>query len=814
MRLLQDFSYALRAARLRPAFTLILLAALALGIGLTTAIFSVFYGVLLKPLAFRDPGRLVLVRERLAKVVPFPINMPPPDAVELAEAPAFSGGAVFISTQRNTGGVERPERVDCLRASAALLTVLGVSPAEGRNFTAHEDDAGIRVALVSQAFAQRQFAGEDPVGRRILLDAEPYQVIGLLPRGLVFPTHGMMMRGGNADVWVPLSLTPAERAPNDLYEFGVIARIRDGLTTAQAQGSVAAAMKRIDDRLPAELRVAAGALPQAVILPLREEIVGDSRRLLLLLLGAVGALLLITCMNVSNMLLSRALARRREMAVRTALGATGRRIVCQMLNENLLLFTIGGLLGALCAAWFQSVLLGLLPPDLPRTEDIHIDGIALAFAVGVSLITGLLFGLAPALGALRMDLTSALQEGSRAQSGGLVIGPTRRFLVGAQIALAFVLLTSAGLLIRSFLSVLNRQAELRTEHVLTFGLALPDKQYPTLAAAHAFFRDLTARVGRIPGVISLGYGTDLPLENADGRLITPDRPTAHGWPIPDNTDIEGAYFESLGQRLVAGRYLNASDRSGSEPVAMVNEAFVRAYWPGENGVDHRFKIGPQSSALPWMRIVGVVADSSSRAADTPVSPHMYTPWDQEHFPPGLRNVWFVVRTGGDGLQLAGVVRDSVRALNPALPVVKLRSMEQVVSGAVASRSANTWLVTVFAIAALLLTALGVYGVIAHSVSERTREIGIRMALGAAPGRVAGAVFREGARLMAVGLIAGVAGSFAVARLISTLLYGVSGDDALTMCAAAVVLAVTALAAMMLPCSRAMRVDPWRALREE
>ena len=813
MRLLQDFSYALRSARLRPMFTVVLIAALALGIGLTTAIFSVFYGVLLKPLGFREPSRLVLVRERLPQLSPVPVSLPPPEAIELARTPAFADAAIFISAQRNTGGEDRPERVDCLRASSRLLPTLGLTPMEGRNFTSREDETGVRVALISRAFELRRFGSRQAVGETILLDSEPYRIVGVLPAGLVFPTHGMQQTGGSAEVWVPLSLTPEERAPfNSNYRFALVGRIRDGATLDQARGSAAAVMNRIVSRFPPALRTLADV--HVALLPLREEIVGDSRRLLFLLLGTVGALLLITCMNVSNMLLSRALARRREMAVRAALGASARRIVWQMLDENLLLFTTGGLLGALCAAWFQSVLLGLLPPDLPRTQDVHIDAVVLAFTVAVSLLTGLVFGLAPALGALRVDLTAALQDGSRGQSGGLVIGRTRRFLVAAQIALAFILLTSAGLLIRSFLGVLNRQAELRTEHVLTFGLDLPDKQYPTLESAHAFFHELSDRLERNASVTALGFGTDLPLENADGRFITPERATAQGQPLPNNTDIDGAYFQSLGQPLLAGRYLNAGDRKTSERVAIVNQAFGRAYWAGGNALDHRFKIGPPMSAFPWIRIVGVVADSSAREPDQPVPPHMYTPWDQELYPVRLKNVWFVVRTRGDGLRLGGEVRDAVRSLNPALPIVKLRSMEQVVSGAVAPRSANTWLVTVFAMAALLLTALGVYGVIAHSVSERTREIGIRMALGAAPGRVARSVFQEGLRLMAAGLVAGIAGSFAVARLIAALLYGVSGDDALTMAAAAAVLALTALGAMMLPSWRAMRVDPWAALREE
>src|SRR5579884_1149580 len=541
MLVLQDLSYALRSARHRPGFTLVLVAALALGIGLTTAIFSVFYGVLLRPLGFHAPERLVLVRERLPKVAPIPINMPAPHALEFAETPAFSDAAVFIETQRNAGGADRPERVDCLRASSRLLPVLGLHPAAGRNFTADEDKRGARVALVSQAYERKRFGGRDPIGQVLLLDGEPYEVIGVLPRGLAFPTHGMDQPGGSAEVWLPLSLTPAERMPNDNFSYSLIARVRDGVTMEQARQAAEVVMKRIANRVPPEVRAMADL--HAALLPVREQMVGDSRRLLVLLLGAVGALLLITCLNVSNMLLSRAAARRREIAVRAAMGASSRRIARQILHENLLLFAAGGLLGILCASWFQTLLLRLLPPDLPRTQDIHIDGAVLGFTIAVSLVTALVFGLAPALAALRVDLTTALQEGSRSQAGGRAIGRTRQVLVAAQIALAFVLLTSAGLLIRSFASVLGQQSALRTEHVLTFGVALPETQYAGVASAHRFYEELSRRLQAIPGAVAVGYGTGLPLENYGGRLITPENPTAAGRPLTDNTDIAGDYFQ-------------------------------------------------------------------------------------------------------------------------------------------------------------------------------------------------------------------------------------------------------------------------------
>ena len=354
MQLTQDLSFALRSARRRPGFVLVLVAALALGVGLTTAIFSVFYGVLLKPLPFQDSDRLVLIREKLPKLVAIPINMPAPDALEFSQSPALADSAIFISAQRNLEGRDRPELVNCLRASARLLPLLGVHTLRGRNFTQQEEDSSAPVALISASLKERRFSRTDPLGKTLLLDGRPYQIIGVLPPSLVFPTHGMLQGSENADVWIPLSLTSEERAlQNDDYDYSLIARLRAGLTIQQAHAAESLVVNRIASRLSPEIRAQVDL--GVAILPLKNEIVGDSQRLLSLLLGAVGALLLISCVNVSNMLLSHAFARRRELAVRTALGAAAQRLVWQMLHENLFLFVLGGSLGVLCAVWSQTL---------------------------------------------------------------------------------------------------------------------------------------------------------------------------------------------------------------------------------------------------------------------------------------------------------------------------------------------------------------------------------------------------------------------------------------------------------------------------
>lgn len=809
--LVQDFKFAIRSARQRLVFTIVLIGALTLGIGLTTSIFSVFYGVLLRPLPFRDPSRLVLVKETLPKVVPFPINMPPPHAIEFSRSKAFTDTAIFISSPRNLGG-DPPERVDCLRASWRLLPLLGISPVRGRNFTEQEDQNKASVAIISEALAKRRFGAGDALGRTILLDKRPYQIIGVLPRSLVFPTHGMQ-QGDSAAVWVPLSLTPEERAITNVdYSYSLIARLASGVSMAQARQETTAAIRQFVHPRASRIRRQAELSP--AIMPLQNEITGDSRRLLFLLLGAVGVLLLVSCLNVSNMLLSRSVARRREIAVRTALGASARRITSQLLNENLLLFIVGGILGALCAMWSQGTLVRLLPSNLPRINDIRLDTNVLAFTLAVSLITGLLFGLAPALGSLQVDLRTALQEGSRALSGGRFMGSIRKSLVVAQISLTVVLLTSAGLLLKSFFVVLDQQADLRTERVLTFGIALPEEQYQKPESTEIFYRELSNRLQQIPGLKAVGFGTDIPLEGRSGRLILPDQPVAGNQSVvEDYTDVEGAYFQSLGVPLISGRFFNDHDERGSEPVAIVNEAFSAAFWPGRSALNHRFKIGPPSYPAPWIRIVGVVGNVSGRTAGA-VSPHIYVPFDQEPVGVFRHEASFVLRSSGPVLNLDNVVRKTVHALDPSLPVLNLRSMEQVVSGAVAPRSANARLLMLFGIAALLLTALGIYGVVAYSVSERTREIGIRMALGAARSSVWRSVLWEGTRLGILGLALGLPASLAAGQLIRSLLYGVSPQDLFTLSTVVAAVGVTNVAATLIPGWRAVRVDPVVALRYE
>ncbi len=810
MWLIQDLIFALRQARHNFGSTFILIVALSLGIGLTTSIFSVVYTVLLKPLPFHDPDRLALIMERLPQI-PTPINLPPAQALELSKNPAFSEAAIFISSARNLESGDRPERVDVLRASPGLLPLLGIYPLHGRSFTRQEDIEGVRVALISSSFGQRRFGIESKaIGKLVVLDGMNYEIVGVLPSGLSFPAIGMLQSPRNADIWVPLSLTPSEQSPqNPDYSYSLIARLRRGFTVKQAQVGAAKAIERIMSQFPPQLQ---GKIHiEAAILPLKEQIVAGSRTLLFLLIGVVAALLLISCMNVSSLLLYKALARRRELALRVALGAEPKRIILQLLNETLLLFVTGGVIGTLCAVWLERGLIHLLPPDLPRLEDVHINAPVLEFAVTISVITGLIFGMAPALSAFRADLAHNLNDGSRSHSAGPSVGRVRRVLVITQIAVTFVLLTTAGLLLRSFSAVIDKHAFLRTEKVLSFGLALSKKEYPGVSKGQVFYRELSRRLKAIPGVLAVGIGTDIPFENRSGRLISPEHASVDRNPIVYNTDVEGAYFQALLIPVIAGRVFDAEGRE-SEPVAVVNSSFNKAFWKDNKSIDHRFKFGPPSAPGPWIRIIGVVADSAARDPDKPTEPHIYIPLAQDPYQEiAMREAWFVVRAGANALNHTQTVYSAVHSLDPVMPLIRLRTMEQVVSSAVAPRNANTWLTTAFSLAALLLTSLGIYGVLAESVAQRTREIATRIALGATQSDISGLVVREGAKLVLCGIAIGIPASFATSRLMQTLLYGISPEDWTTRLGVVAAITVALIVVMLIPVWRAINVKAQVAL---
>ncbi len=805
--LLQDLRYSQRVLRQSPTFTAVAILTLALGIGATSAIFSVVNAVLLKPLPFRSADRLVLVRQQIPKLGPQPMRVAAPDTVEYRKGEVFEEAGAMQNRVYDLSGDGGPEQITGGRVSASLFPMLGAAPLAGRSFSEDEDRLRIRVVLLSYGLWQRRYGRDTKIfGRAILLNREPYQVIGVMPSTFVFPPRGMP-QDENADLWMPLGLTQDERRTYlDNPSYSVIGRLRPGLSIERASAEMMTIADRIQASFPPQFKA---ALPpdlelKAFVVPFKEQVVGGSRQLLFLLLGAVGFLLLIACANVANMLLSRSATRGRELALRAALGAGRARLVRQLLTESLLLSVLGGGLGILLAWWGTGLLVAALPGNVPLTEQIRIDARVLGFAVAVSVLTGLLFGRAPALSALQNDRRNRLSH-----RGWLLSG-----LVSAQLALALVLLTCAGLLIRSFVRLELSDHGFLAEHLLTASIALPESQYGGKTKARDFYQTLLLRLASSPAARVAGMASDLPFEGVWSRVVTPEGSVAPHVPIVNYTLVLGDYFQALGAPLKRGRFFTEADRFGATPVILVNETLARRFWPGQDAIGKRLTIGMPEMHLPWLTVVGVVGDMNQSAPDEKLSPHVYEPYLQANGYSWIRKMNLALRTSGDPLALANAVRREVAQLDPELPVTKLRTIQQILDNSLASRRLSMWLLTVFALAALLLAALGIYGVMAYAVARRTREIGIRMALGAQRADVLGMILGQGMKLAAFGLSIGLAASLALTRLMTSLLYDVKPTDPLTYTAVALLLISIALAANFAPARRAVSVDPTVALRHD
>jgi predicted permease len=810
--LAQDLRYSARVLRQSPAFTAVAILTLALGIGSTAAIFSVVNTILLKPLPFRASDRLVLVRMQIPKFGTTEQPLPAPDTVEYRKSEVFEEAGAWRNWSCDLSGDGAPEQVMGARASASLLPMLGIAPLEGRLFSEDEERARAHVVVLSHGIWRSRYAADPRIlGRSILLNREPYQVIGVMPATFVFPPRGLPQER-NAALWVPLSLTPVELATYlDNPGYTVLGRLRPDVSIRRANTEMLSIARQIQASFPPQLKT---NLPtnfevRGIAVPFRERVVGGSRELLFLLLGAVGFLLLIACANVANMLLSRGTTRGRELALRAALGAGRARLIRQLLTESALLSILGGALGVLLAWWGKGLLISALPANLPLTEQIRMDTRALVYAFAVSVLTGLLFGLAPALTASRASLGHALNERARTTRQGWLLNG----LVGVQLALALVLLSGAGLLIRSFIQLQSIDHGFHTEHLLTASLALPASQYSE-ARSRDFYQELLRRLRSLPATSAVGMASDLPFEGLWSRIVSPEGSSAPRIPIINYTLVLGDYFRALGTPLKSGRFFSAADRAGSQPVVIVNETLARRFWPGEDPVGKRMQWGTPEMRLPWLTVVGVVGDMNQASPDNALNPHAYGPYLQGSGHSWLSKMNLALRTSGDPLLLSNALRAEVSRLDPELPVAKLRTMEQILAGSLAPRRLSMWLLTVFALAALLLAALGIYGVMAYAVARRTREIGIRMALGAPRIGVLGMVLRQGMKLVTAGLIVGLGASLALTRFIASLLYGVSAADPVTYAAVSLLLILIALAAHFAPARRAVTVDPVIALRHE
>ncbi|MES1243740.1 MAG: ABC transporter permease [Acidobacteriota bacterium] len=817
MTILQDLRYAARLLLRTPGFTLLAALTLALGIGANAAIFSVIDAVLLRPLPYAEPERLVFTYsqfpgmsfDRFWSSAPEFLELRQKSKGFLEELGAYTTGAANI-----TG--DQPVRVKRARASAGLFDVLGVRPELGRVFTAKEDLPNAEQVLVlSHGLWQTAFGGERSViGRQVQVDGVDRTVLGVMPPGFDVGNE-------HVEAWIPLALDPANpggRASHYLYMIG---RLKPGVGVAQARSGLASLVTHWKDELPDT------HVPDPENHPLRmaallDDLIGNVRPKMWLLMGAVGLVLLIACANVANLLLARAEARQKEIAVRTALGAARGRLIRQFLTESVLLSLLGGALGLLLAVWGVRVLVATNPDAIPRAGEIGVDGRVLLFTLLISILTGVLFGLAPALHSRASVLFGALKEGGQRTTASRGRQLLRRVLVVAEVALAATLVLVGGLLIRSFWLLLQVDPGFDPRGVLTFQIALPDARYPDDRQVIAFYQRLLDDVKALPGVQSAAAAWGLPPK----RDILANDTEFEGVPNPpagpvQNVDywqfVTPEYLDTMKIPLVSGRGFLPSDGPGTPGVVLVNETTAKLFWPGQDPLGKRLRApAPPDKPLPWLSVVGVVKDVKQGGLEAKTGTEVYFLHSQmvETVDGASDDMYLVIRTAGDPMALVSAVREKVRALDPTLPLAQVRSLERVVFESVAQPRFMTRMALLFAVVALALAAVGTYGVLSYSVEQRTQEIGVRMALGAQARQVLGMVLGQGARLVAVGLVVGIAGALALRQVLAGMLFGVAPTDPTIFASVIVVLSAVSLAACYLPARRATRISPMVALREE
>jgi predicted permease len=802
----QDLRYGARMLAKKPWFTIVAIITLALGTGVNTAIFSLVNVVLLKPLPFYEPERLVMLWED-ASAMGFPRSEVAPAnfADWRTQQTTFDDLATLDWKNFELTSDGEPQKVAGYGVTANLFPLLGVQPTIGRSFSDADDRPGAaKVALLSYGLWQQRYGGESRVlGRDIQINGEKYTVVGVMPAGFQFLQSYI-------GLWVPAALTAEQLADRDNHYLTVVGRIKRGVTFEQAQADLATISERIARDDPQE---AAGLT--SVLVPLREELTGKVRQPLVVLLVAVGCVLLIACANIASLLLARAAARRKEVAVRTALGASRWRIVRQLLTESVLLAGAGGGVGLLVAMWSFSLLKQLIPEGMLLSAVLKIDLVVLGYAMAISLLTGIVFGLAPALQASRVDLNQALKQGGGRTGWSAGGSRLRGAFVVAEVALALVLLAGAGLLIRTVFNLRGQYAVFQPEKLLTMRTALASYKYDEHYKRVAFYDAVLERMEALPGVVAAGYTTSVPLGwkgGANGFTIEGRQAQPGGYWNAIHRQVSAGYFQTIGIALKQGRYFDNGDNQQALPVVIINETMARQFWPDEEAIGKRFKPGVANA--PWVTIVGVVADVRQMGMDEPVKAEMYFPYRQirSHFWYAPRDL--VVRTTGDPLKLVSAARQEIRAVDPNQPVSNIATMEELLTEETGSRRLGMILLSAYAGLALGLAALGIYGVLAYFVTQQTPEIGVRMALGARPGDILVLVLRKGMTMTLLGIGAGLLGALALTRLMASLLFGVSATDPITFVVIALLLLLVAGLACYLPARRATRVDPMVALRYE
>ncbi len=817
----QDIRYGLRMLAKAPSFTALAVITLALGIGANTAIFSIVNAVLLEPLPFHNPGRLVQLWETEAAPGHYPFAGP--DYLDWQrDSRTLEGASLYTwPTNVSVSGAGQPQQASLVHTEANFFSLLGVQPLLGRTFAKGEDAAGRnQVAVLSYGFWRRQFGGRsDALGKSIELDGQSYTVIGVMPAWFRFPVA--------TDLWTPQDMSAKALGARGEHSYPAIGRLKPGVTIQQAQAELSTIAARLTKQYPDSNKDIG-----ATIVSLKEQLVGKSRTQILVLLGAVALVLLIACANVANLLLVRATGRHREIALRGALGASRGRLVRQLLTESVLLALVGAALGAALAWWSVGYFSSAEALPLPRPNPIAVDGKVLLFTIAIAVLVGLLFGLAPALETSQLHLSEELKASAQA-----VVSATghrrllRDALVVGEIAVSLALLVGAGLLLRSFANLRDLNIGIQPQDLVTARVSPPQAKYSTADAREAFYRQFLTHIENTPGVQAAAISSEIPLEGGSNGYITipgEDNP-AFARILVEWNFITPGYFRTYGIPFLQGRNLTAQDmedmsetarkidamqksgaakmppNTGLHGVAVINQTMARTFWPGQNALDKTYQVDGFT-----VRVIGVVGDVRESGMQEPVMPQAYMPFpfavDQMAFPMAV-----TVKAAGGGI---AAMRDALRSVDPSLAIFRPRAMREVIDESMAGTTYQTALLAVFAMLALVLAAVGIYGVMSYGVSQRTHEIGVRMAIGASPGSVMRLILSEGLRLVAIGLAIGLAGAFALTRSISSLLYGVGAGDPLTFAGVAVVLALVALAACALPALRAMRVDPMLALREE
>ncbi|MCU1267447.1 MAG: permease [Acidobacteria bacterium] len=796
---IKDARYAVRMMLKHRSFTFVAVLALALGIGANTAIFSVINAVLLRPLPYQDAGQLVTILHEGSKPVA------PANFLDLAkQSQSFAAIAAAQWWEPNLTGRDQPEHLRGLQLTGEMFRLLGVNPILGRTFHNGEDQTGSdHIVVLSNRHWQRRFGSDAGViGQQINFDGEGYTIIGVMPPEFQFAPFWAT----RAELWTPLNLA-ARAGDRGGQSLRVFARLKTGVSREQAQAEAATIFRRLEQEYPETNKGLALSVD-----PLHEKVVGKTRRALMILFGAVGFVLLIACANVANLMMARASARQKEIAVRTALGASGRRIARQLLTESLMIALIGGAFGLALALLGVKALVAFGPTNLPRVQTISLDGRILLFTLGLSVLTGVLFGLAPVLQTLKGNFNDSLKEGSRGSTVGKGRSRARRLLVVSEVALALMLLVGGGLMVRSFARLLSVDPGFNAGNLLTMTISLAGSEHATAPKRIAFFNQLMERIDSLPGVQSASAINHLPL----GGDVWTVPFTIQGQPAPLPGQKQGAvyrivrpnYFRTMSATLLNGRDFSARDNEASPGVVIVNQQFARRYWPGEEPLGKRIFVTDETSPR---EIVGVVKDLKQDEWTGEPNAEMYLPHLQQAGPRGLT---LVVRSNGDPLQLVTAIENQVWAIDKNLPVAEIRSMEEVISEGLEQQRFNMLLLGVFAAVALILAVVGIYAVMSDAVTARTHELGIRMALGAQASDVLRMIVQQGMAPALAGIAVGLFGAFWLTQFMSSLLYEVSATDSLTFIAIPLVLAAVALGACLIPARRATKVDPLVALRYE